>query len=130
MELSVTPKAANFIGRMIRLNGGTPGHGFRLLVTPGGCSGYRSEFTVEAAPWPGDEIVVASGLRLFLPAQSRILLEGATIDFKDTLTESGLTYITPNAAQCGCSGESSSTDKPPYQGVVNVMSIQRKTSGF
>ncbi len=126
MDLSVTPKAAKFIGRMLRFNGGSAEHGFRLVVSPGGCSGLSTEFSVEGAPWPGDEVVIASGLRLFLPAQSRLLLAGATIDFKETLTESGLTYITPSAAACGCSGTTTGADKTPYQAVVKVMDIQRK----
>ncbi|HAF01167.1 MAG TPA: iron-sulfur cluster assembly accessory protein, partial [Methylophilaceae bacterium] len=75
MEITLTPKAEKFIGRMIRFNGGTPAHGFRLVVSPGGCSGLSSEFTVEAAPFEGDQIIEANGLRLFLPAESRILLD-------------------------------------------------------
>ena len=126
MELSVTPQAAKFIGRMLRFNEGTAEHGFRLVVSPGGCSGLSTEFSVEAAPWPGDEVVIASGLRLFLPAQSRLLLAGATIDFKETLRESGLTYITERATSCGCSGSATGTDKTLGQAVVKVMDIQRK----
>jgi Fe-S cluster assembly iron-binding protein IscA len=61
MELTLTPKAEKFIGRMIRFNGGTPEHGFRLTVSPGGCSGLSSEFTVEAAPMAGDQIFEANG---------------------------------------------------------------------
>lgn len=127
MELSVTPKAAKFIGRMLRFTGGSAEHGFRLLVSPGGCSGLSSEFSVEAAPWPGDEVVVTAGLRLFLPIQSRLLLEGATIDFKDTLTESGFTYVTPNGASCSCSGTAKPAEQGLVQGVVKVMDIQRRS---
>lgn len=125
MELSLTPKAEKFIGRMIRFNGGTASHGFRLTVSPGGCSGLSSEFTVEAGPLEGDAVVEASGLKLFLPAESRILLDGATIDFKDTPMESGLTFITQNAGSCGCS---SSGGHGEHSGpaTVSIASIQRK----
>ncbi|CAG0950419.1 Protein HesB, vegetative [Methylophilaceae bacterium] len=127
MELTMTPKAEKFISRMIRFNGGTPEHGFRLVVSPGGCSGLSSEFTVEAAPLEGDAVIETSGLKLFLPAESRILLDGATIDFKDTPMESGLTFITPQGGNCGCSssagGHGEHADGPV---TVSIASIQRK----
>lgn len=133
MELTITPKAEKFIGRMIRFNGGTPAHGFRLIVSPGGCSGLSSEFTVEAGPLEGDAVIEASGLKLFLPAESRILLDGATIDFKDTPMESGLTFIThQSAGGCGSGGGSCSSSDSHDHGehagpaTVSIASIQRK----
>jgi iron-sulfur cluster assembly protein len=131
MELTLTPKAEKFIGRMIRFNGGTPEHGFRLTVSPGGCSGLSSEFTVEAAPLAGDQIIETSGLRLFLPAESRILLDGATIDFKDTPMESGLAFITKNAGSCGCSSSGGEhghdhAEAPSGRATITLDSIQRK----
>jgi len=129
MELAITPKAEKFIGRMIRFNGGTPEHGFRLTVSPGGCSGLSSEFTVEPAPQEGDAIFESNGLRLFLPAESRILLDGATIDFKDTPMESGLTFITPQGGSCGCSSSGdghSHGEHAAGPATVSVASIQRK----
>ncbi|OIQ73991.1 iron-sulfur cluster insertion protein ErpA [mine drainage metagenome] len=127
MELTITPKAEKFIARMIRFNGGTPAHGFRLVVSPGGCSGLSSEFTVEAGPLAGDATIEASGLKLFLPAESRILLDGATIDFKDTPLESGLTFITQQAGSCGCSS-SGGHDEHEHSGpaTVSIASIQRR----
>lgn len=126
MELTITPKAEKFIGRMIRFNGGTPEHGFRLVVSPGGCSGLSSEFTVEAGPLEGDATVEASGLKLFLPAESRILLDGATIDFKDTPLESGLTFITQQPGSCGCSSSSGGHGEHSGPATVSIASIQRK----
>lgn len=126
MELTLTPMAEKFIGRMIRFNGGTPEHGFRLTVSPGGCSGLSSEFTVEAGPMAGDAVVEASGLKLFLPAESRILLDGATIDFKDTPMESGLTFITQHAGSCGCSSSSGDHGEHSGPATVSISSIQRK----
>ncbi len=126
MELTLTPKAEKFIGRMIRFNGGTPAHGFRLVVSPGGCSGLSSEFTVEAGPLEGDAVVEASGLKLFLPAESRILLDGATIDFKDTPMESGLTFITQNAGSCGCSSSGGGHGEHSGPATVSISSIQRR----
>ena len=81
MNITITDKAAKFISRMIRFNGGTANSGFRLVVTPGGCSGFNSSFTVEAVPQSGDVTLESNGVRVFLPAESRILLDGVTVDF-------------------------------------------------
>lgn len=123
MNLSITPAAKAFIARMIRFNGGAPGAGFRLVVSPGGCSGLNSEFTVEATPRAGDSVVEDDGVRLFLPAESRMLLSGATVDFADTPTESGLVFRQANGGACGCS---STAQAPAGFATVEVASIARK----
>lgn len=124
MNITITPKAEKFISRMVRFSGGPAGSGFRLTVTAGGCSGLASEFTVEPAPLPGDAVLETNGLKLFLPAESRLLLDGVTIDFADTVLESGLKFVNPNATACGCS---SSAPAPGPGGVtsISVSSIKR-----
>ena len=47
---SVTPAALKFIQRMVRFGGAGPRAGFRLEVSPGGCSGMSSAFSVEPDP--------------------------------------------------------------------------------
>jgi iron-sulfur cluster assembly accessory protein len=123
-HVTVTPAAEKFMRRMVRFSQ-SPAGGFRLTVTPGGCSGYSSEFTVENAPLAGDaEIAVGqTGLRVFLPAESRLLLDGVTVDFADTPTQSGLTFFNPNAAACGCATADSA--QPPAQATVSLASIRR-----
>lgn len=108
MDMTLTPAAEKFVRRMVRFGGAGDNAGFRLTVSAGGCSGLASEFTVEAAPLPGDAVVEVNGVKFFLPAESRLLLEGATVDFTDTPTNSGLTFVTPNSPSCGCSSSSSS----------------------
>jgi iron-sulfur cluster assembly accessory protein len=100
MNVTITPAAERFIRRMLRMNG-NPESGFRLRVSPGGCSGLSSEFEVEAAPRAGDAVCQISGVTLFLPAESRILLEGSTIDFADTPTQTGFVITDPKNS-CGC----------------------------
>lgn len=125
-NVTVTPSAEKFMRRMVRFSGLGEGAGFRLVVKPGGCSGLSSEFSVEAAAQPGDAAVNVNGMSLFLPAESRVLLEGVTIDFADTVAASGLTFINPNAAACGCSSATSATASLPSGGVtVDVSLIKR-----
>lgn len=99
----VTPAAETFMRRMVRFGGRGAKAGFRLTVSPGGCAGLSSSFTVEDAPQPGDEVVSVNGLELFMPRESRALLAGVTIDFLDTPTTSGLAFIDPKKTDCSCS---------------------------
>ena len=101
MNFTLTPKAERFINRMMRFDGG-PGAGFRLAVTPGGCSGLSAEFGVEATLRAGDAVVEVSGIRFFLPAESRLLLDQVTIDFAETATSTGFVFIDPKQEACGC----------------------------
>lgn len=126
MNIIITDKAEAFIKRMIRFNGGGAGAGFRLLVSPGGCSGFNSSFTVENAPLEGDAVLTSNGVKVFLPAESRIMLEGVTVDFADTPMSSGLSFINPNAQACGCSSSGSSAGSAPQSASISISSIQRK----
>lgn len=125
MDLTITPSAAKFIQRMVRFGGAGEGAGFRLSVSPGGCSGLASEFSVEPAPLPGDAVVTIDGLKLFLPAESRILLQGVTMDFKDTPLQSGLVFQDPKAAGCGTCGTSA---PPPGEVAVPISAIPIKSA--
>lgn len=104
MDVTVTPAAEKFIRRLMRFDGG-PSSGFRLSVSPGGCSGLAAEFSVEADPRQGDATVTIAGMRFFLPAESRLLLQGVTIDFVDTPLQTGFVFHDPKAASCGCKSE-------------------------
>jgi iron-sulfur cluster assembly protein len=101
MDFTVTTAAKKFIHRMLRFDGG-PGSGFRLAVSPGGCSGLAAQFEVEAAPRQGDSVFLYNDIKFFFPAESRLLLDGVTIDFVETPTSSGFVFYDPKAAGCGC----------------------------
>jgi iron-sulfur cluster assembly protein len=105
MNFTVTTAAEKFVRRMIMFNGGG---GFRLAVTAGGCSGLAAQFEVEATPRPGDSIYEHKDIKFFLPAESRLLLDGVTVDFAETPTQSGFVFHDPKQASCGCK----STDGP------------------
>ncbi|WP_457796168.1 HesB/IscA family protein [Methylocystis sp. S23] len=110
MKIEFTPAAEKFIRRLVMFDGG-PGHGLRLLVSPGGCSGMSAEFSVEPAPKEGEQVYAHPQFKLFLPAQSRLLLDGVTIDFKETATSTGFVFIDPKATGCGCK----TTDAPAFE---------------
>ncbi len=100
MNLTMTAAAERFIRRLLRFDGG-PGSGFRLKVTPGGCSGLAADFSVASAAGPGEQAFTVNGVTLFLAAESRLLLDGVTIDFADTPLQSGFVFSDPRQVACG-----------------------------
>ncbi len=103
MNLTITPAAEKFIKRVLRFSGG-PEYGFRMSVTSGGCSGLSAEFSAEAAPKAGEAAIEIDGIRFFFAAESRLLLEGVTMDFVDSPTQTGFVFFDPKNS-CGCSSK-------------------------
>ncbi len=99
MDFTLTPAAVKFMRMMIRADG-KPASGFRLAVSPGGCSGLAADISVKAEPGAGEAVVERDGVKLFLPAESRILLNGVTIDFADTPSQTGLVFKDPKQVSC------------------------------
>lgn len=124
-NVTVTPAAEKFIRRMVRFSE-HPAGGMRLLVSPGGCSGYSAEFSVEAAPRAGDAELTLGGTRVFLPAESRLVMEGLIMDFVDTPTKSGLTFTNPGAAPCACSSSGdAAASSMPAQATFSLSALKR-----
>jgi iron-sulfur cluster assembly accessory protein len=99
---------------------------FRLVVAAGGCSGYDASFSVVPAPLAGDEALDVDGLVLYLPAESRLLLEGVTVDFADTPTSAGLTFFNPGAGACGCAGSAPAAASLPGVTKIGIDAIRRR----
>jgi iron-sulfur cluster assembly protein len=58
---------------------------------------------LEDAPTPEDRVLEASGIKVYVDGQSVDLLQGAQIDYVDTLMGAGFTVNNPNAVSaCGC----------------------------
>lgn len=127
MNITIQPKAEEFIRRMVRMGGGG---GFRLTVSPGGCSGLSAEFSVESAAKPGDREVEVGTLKLFLPEASYVMLDGYIVDFADTPMETGFKFINPKAGPCACSSSSGAHVGGGHGhgvGTVSVSSIGRRS---
>ena len=77
---------------------------YRMGVMPGGCSGFRYTLMLEDAPAEDDFIVDGSDdIKMLIDPFSAQYLEGAELDYKKTLTESGFVFNNPNASGgCGC----------------------------
>jgi Fe-S cluster assembly iron-binding protein IscA len=95
MNFTLTPAATKFIRMMIRADGDASS-GFRLAVS----SGLAADISVRKEPAAGEAVVERDGVKLFLPAESRILLDGVTIDFADTPSQTGLVFKDPKQVSC------------------------------
>jgi iron-sulfur cluster assembly accessory protein len=111
--ISLTPKAAVELGRLLASRAGSANSGLRLAVRRGGCAGWQYEMKV-ADPEPGDVIVESGGARLIVAADSTDRLHGCEIDYSDDLTDAGFKVNNPNAARsCGCGTSFETADEPP-----------------
>ena len=73
----------------------------RVAVQPGGCSGLRYAMFLDDQISEKDQTADQFGVKLVIDKMSGPYLSQATIDFIDTLEQSGFTIDNP-AAQGGC----------------------------
>ena len=73
----------------------------RVAVQPGGCSGLRYAMYLDDQVSDKDQAEEQFGVRLVMDKMSVPYLSQATIDFVDTLEQSGFTIDNP-AASGGC----------------------------
>ena len=101
--IQVTDAAANRLQALLEDEGKLDTHGLRMKVVGGGCSGLRYELSFDDHRGEFDTEVEAGAARVVVDEKSALYLVGTTLDFVDTLQESGFKIQTPNAAStCGC----------------------------
>ena len=104
--IEVTAPAAERIRDLLDKEGKLDSHGLRLKVIGGGCSGLRYELAFDDRVGENDTELEVGGIRVLVDEKSALYLVGTTLDFVDTLQESGFKMLNPNAkTTCGC-GES------------------------
>jgi iron-sulfur cluster assembly accessory protein len=75
----------------------------RIAVQPGGCSGLRYQLYFDERQIEGDIVRAFSGVEVVTDKMSGPYLNGATIDFVDTIEKQGFTIDNPNATgSCAC----------------------------
>ncbi len=100
--ITLTDTATTKVGELIKAEG-DEALALRVAVRPGGCSGYSYEMFFDTDIASDDTTVDYSGVKVVVDASSAMLLEGATLDYKDGLAESGFAINNPNAERtCGC----------------------------
>ncbi len=101
--LVVTPLAETKIKELLEERG-IPDHALRVFVAGGGCSGLQYGMAFEQNIMDGDTVVTTdSGVRLVVDPTSLMYVQGANIDFVDSLMGGGFRIDNPNAiSSCGC----------------------------
>ncbi len=77
--------------------------GVRISVVGGGCSGFSYSMAFENQPGILDKTYSFDGLKVFVDQASMLYLDGANVDYVETLEGSGFKFENPNVrSTCGC----------------------------
>jgi iron-sulfur cluster assembly accessory protein len=75
----------------------------RLAVEAGGCAGMMYDLGFDDAALEGDAIMFFDGVPLVVDQLSAPLVDGAVIDFEDTIQSQGFAIDNPSAQRgCAC----------------------------
>jgi iron-sulfur cluster assembly accessory protein len=75
----------------------------RIAVQPGGCSGLRYQLFFDERNLDGDLVTDFDGVAVVVDRMSIPYLNGASIDFVDSIEKQGFTIDNPNAGgSCAC----------------------------
>ena len=75
----------------------------RVAIQGGGCSGFQYGLGFDRAGVEGDHEFEAHGVQVVVDPFSAPYLQGAEIDFVDSIEQSGFAINNPNAvSSCGC----------------------------
>jgi len=103
--ITVTAKAADK-ARALAQKEGRPNACLRVRVVAGGCSGFSYELAFEDSPADDDNVIEVNGFKVLVDPTSAPIVEGSTLEFKDSLLDGGLKMLNPQAVhECAC-GES------------------------
>jgi iron-sulfur cluster assembly protein len=99
-DITITDRAVGKIRAL--LGGAKEGHGLRVKVVEGGCSGFEYKMNIDSRT-AEDQVFEKNGARILLDSQSFLHLNGTELDYKDQLMQSGFVFNNPNVkGTCGC----------------------------
>ena len=100
--ITLTEEAASKVADLVSQED-EDGLALRVAVRPGGCSGFSYEMYFDS-DFADDDVKSDFGnVSVVVDASSAMLLEGASLDYKDGLQETGFSINNPNAQRtCGC----------------------------
>ena len=101
-SVRLSPSAAKRVAQ-IAARQGKPDLKLRLAVDGGGCSGFQYRFALEQTAAEDDLAVETDGVTLLVDPVSLPFVEGAEVDYVESLGGSSFQVKNPNAASgCGC----------------------------
>ncbi len=100
--VQLTSEAVNKVKEILEAQSPKPA-GLRLAVVGGGCSGFSYSMQFENKPNMLDKTYDYEGLKIYVDQASMLYLEGAQVDYVETLEGSGFKFNNPNVkSTCGC----------------------------
>jgi iron-sulfur cluster assembly protein len=100
--VTLTENAIKAVNRFIQ-GSDSGATGLRIQISGGGCSGFQYGLKLEPAPAADDTVIEYGSVKVFIDPQSMPMIDGATIDFVDSLDGSGFKFTNPNAkSSCSC----------------------------
>lgn len=100
--LVLTDAAAAKVKTLIDAEG-EAGLALRVAVKPGGCAGFQYDLFFDNSRIDGDLVSEFGGVHVVVDQASAEYVNGAVIDFVDSIGESGFKIENPNATSgCGC----------------------------
>lgn len=106
--ITVLPNAVKKVKELL-LEESDPNLKLRMFVQGGGCSGFQYGFTFDETVNEDDFDIEVDGVHLLVDAMSSQYLQGAEIDYVESLAGSQFSIKNPKATStCGC-GSSFST---------------------
>ncbi len=100
--IQLTPTAVTKVMEILNAQEPKPA-GLRISVVGGGCSGFSYSMAFENAPNMLDKTYNYEGLKVFVDQASLLYLDGAEVDYVETLEGSGFKFNNPNVkSTCGC----------------------------
>jgi len=101
--ISLTPVAAAKIKELMAEEQDAETLVLRVAIQGGGCSGFQYGLGFDAGVAEGDVELELEGIPVVVDPYSAPYLRGTTIDFLNTIQESGFKIDNPNAvSSCGC----------------------------
>jgi iron-sulfur cluster assembly protein len=99
--VSLTPAAAEKIRGLMAEDADVSV--LRVAIEGGGCSGFQYGLGFDRGAQEGDHAFECEGVQVVVDPHSAQYLRGATVDYLETIQESGFKIDNPNAvASCGC----------------------------
>ncbi len=101
--VTITPSAAVKLQEVLEQKGVVETHGLRVFVQGGGCGGMQYGMTFDDNPREDDEVYEQHGLKVYVDPISLFYINGASVDYVDSLMGGGFNIENPNAvSSCGC----------------------------
>jgi iron-sulfur cluster assembly accessory protein len=114
--VSLTPAAAEKIRGLMAEE--TDVSVLRVAIEGGGCSGFQYGLGFDRGALEGDQAFECEGVTVVVDPFSAPYLRGATVDYLETIQESGFKIDNPNAvSSCGC-GHSFQVDETTDPGAT------------